>query len=165
VHVVRKESPGEAPHSHDWWLGPAVHRLGIWGLRECRTEPKSTLPLCGAARELFRYATVNKKLSERLSPSPLRAALTLTVSVFGQERRLLGLFSGYLTGAVKSMCKVLVEMRGSASLTANACSSPRNGGRLSVSRAHRPKKPLGEVTQALLLLSLKSGGLPLDVPR
>src|SRR5262249_29867558 len=68
---------------------------------------------------------------------PMRVALT--VPMFGQERRLLGLFSGYLTEAVKPMCKVLVEMRGLASLTANACSSPRNGGRLSVSRCpHSP---------------------------
>jgi hypothetical protein len=57
VHVVRKESPGEAPHSFFSMIGGSAQRwLGIWGLRECRTEPKSTLPLCGAARELFRYA-------------------------------------------------------------------------------------------------------------
>src|SRR5262249_52750719 len=36
-----------------WWLGPAVHQAKQ-GSRQCRTEPRTTLPSCAAARELFR---------------------------------------------------------------------------------------------------------------
>jgi hypothetical protein len=50
------------------------------------------------------------------------------------------------------------QARGSASLTANAC--PHQGTEdaflCADARAHRPRKPLGEVAQALLLRSLKS---------
>jgi hypothetical protein len=47
----------------------------------------------------------------------------------------------------------IANLRGLASLTANACSSPRNGGRLSVSRCPRSptEKTLGEVARSLAL--------------
>lgn len=58
-----RESPGEdlfpeALHALlNWRLGPAgPSDVSIWGCVNCWTEPKSTLPLCGAARELFRCA-------------------------------------------------------------------------------------------------------------
>src|SRR6516162_2761402 len=63
--------------------------------------------------------------------------------MFGQERTLLGLFSGYLTGAVKSMCKVLSKMRGLAS-----CHSSRT---------------VGFGTSAIIVKTLPPARLPLVV--
>ena len=62
ARVRRTESPGEGlvPEAPSVFgpsmIGGSAQRLEHGDSRECRTEPRTTLPLCAAARELFRCA-------------------------------------------------------------------------------------------------------------
>src|SRR5262249_36863803 len=85
----RGEDLSEALHVLPSMIGGSAQRLEHGDSRVCQTEPNRTLPLCGSARELYRYAPHRKQEVKGAIGGPTRGTrgceIRKTQEIAGKE--------------------------------------------------------------------------------